>query len=302
MGARFVAMKIKIDAPFPMIKAMSFIMAGLFSLLAIGSRVAGNGVLYSYHASLRSIAKNNEVLKYCISNEFICAEIGRFIGLPIPPCGIGYAQDHAVKHWFASLNFNLTADDLPPVDPEQCVSVLPDLSTGLILFDIWIANPDRHRKNLSVDLAEKPPHMSIFDHSHALFGNTNGEGARRLNDLKDKLVISDGTVVGQNQQAQGVVISPPYLGILGGTGQNRHCLLDSLKTDDYFSKWYDRISSVPDYLIDDVCGGTVDLDMITALEASTAKAFLIDRRNNVRKLVNSNQSEFSGISQWRLTI
>jgi hypothetical protein len=78
-------MKIKIDASFLMVKALSIIMAGLYSLLAIGSRVAGTGVLHSYHASLKSIVKNNEVVKYCIPNEFICAEIGRFIGLPIPP-------------------------------------------------------------------------------------------------------------------------------------------------------------------------------------------------------------------------
>lgn len=255
-------------------------MAGLFSLLTIGSRVGVGGALESRHASLKAIAKNNEVLKYCISNEFICAELGRFIGLPIPPCGIVYAQGYAVKHWFASLNFNLTADDLPPIDPEQCTGDLPDLSTGLILFDIWIANPDRHRKNVSVDLVERPPRMSVFDHSHALFGNANGAGIQRLNDLKDRLGISGGTV----------------------TGQNRHCLLEKMATDRFFQKWYDRISAVPNYLIDDVCDGTVDLDMITAEEAVAAKEFLIYRRNRIRGLVDANRNEFPTINQWSMML
>ena len=254
-------------------------MAGLFSLLKIGSKIGG-GALESHHASLRSVVKNNEVLKYCISNEFICAEIGRFVGLPIPPCGIVYAQGYAIKHWFASLNFNLTADDLPPIDPQKCTDDLPDLSTGLILFDIWIANPDRHRKNLSVDLDERPPRMSIFDHSHALFGHVNGAGIQRLNDLQDRLGISGGTV----------------------TGQNRHCLIDKLNTDSFFHKWCDRIVSVPDYLIEDVCNGTVDMKMITTQEASAAKNFLIRRRNNIRALVDSNHGEFSGINQRSFSV
>ena len=117
-------------------------MAGLFSIVAINeSRDAGDGGRLAYTGHLKSKVKNNEENKYCISNEFICAEIGRFIGLPIPPCGIVYAKEHSVKHWFASLNFNLTADELPAIDSQKCADDLPDLSTGLILFDIWIANP-----------------------------------------------------------------------------------------------------------------------------------------------------------------
>jgi hypothetical protein len=268
-----------IDLKADMIKALLIIMAGLFSLLKIGSKI-GDGVIESHHASLRSVVKNNDVLKYCISNEFICAEIGRFIGLPIPPCGIVYAQGYATKHWFASLNFNLTADDLPPIDPQKCAEELPDLSTGLILFDILIANPDRHRKNLSIDFDEKPPRMSIFDHSHALFGHVNGAGVQRLNDLHDRLGISGGTV----------------------TGQNRHCLIDKLNTDNFFHKWCGRIISVPNHLIEDACDGTFDLDMITAEEASAAKEFLIHRRNNIRVLVDSHHGEFTGINQWSFSV
>jgi hypothetical protein len=72
-------------------------MAGLFSLISIGNPV-GIGVTDSYHGNLKAIIKNNETLKYCISNEFISAEIGRLLGLPIPPCGIVYARGYPIPH------------------------------------------------------------------------------------------------------------------------------------------------------------------------------------------------------------
>ena len=38
-----------------------------------------------------------------------------------------------------------------------CLHHLPVLSAGIILFDIWIANPDRHNGNLHVDRRTDPP-------------------------------------------------------------------------------------------------------------------------------------------------
>lgn len=49
------------------------------------------------------------------------------------------------RYWFASLDFNLTGITLLPVDVTQCVNLLPELSAGLLLFDILIANCDRHQ-------------------------------------------------------------------------------------------------------------------------------------------------------------
>jgi hypothetical protein len=135
-----------------------------------------------------------------------------------------------VKDWFACLNFNLSAGDtLPPVDADTCVDTLPELSCGLVLFDMLIANNDRHAKNFSVDFLQTPPRMSVFDHSHALFGHASGQGLARLTALRDRLAISGGPV----------------------TSGNRHCLLDKIKTDDHFDHWYARIQSIPDHLIKD---------------------------------------------------
>jgi hypothetical protein len=87
-----------------------------------------------------------------VPNELICAEIGRFLCLPVSPEGIIHAPNVTPEDWFASLDFNLTGTALPPVDTAACVASLPDPSAGLLLFDILIANCDRHRGSFAVDL------------------------------------------------------------------------------------------------------------------------------------------------------
>ncbi|MBL0035370.1 MAG: hypothetical protein IPP26_06280, partial [Flavobacteriales bacterium] len=66
----------------------------------------------------------------------------------------------------------------------------PFLATGLLLFDIWVANCDRHVKNFEVDYSTTPVSMNIFDHGHALFGYVGGQGEARLNALMNRLGIS----------------------------------------------------------------------------------------------------------------
>ena len=129
---------------------------------------------------------------YCVPNEVVCGEIGRFLGLPVPPAGVVYTPK-GDDLFYASLDFNLTGNALPPVNVTKCVSVLPRESAGVLLFDILIANSDRHGRNLSVDFSAKPPRMNIFDHGHALFGKDAGNGVARLEKLSDRLGVSAGS-------------------------------------------------------------------------------------------------------------
>jgi len=118
--------------------------------------------------------------------------IYRYHHLPIPPSGIVYAPNTQPQSWSASLDFNLVGATLPPVDTTACVARLPDLSTGLLLFDTLMTNCDRHRGNFAVDFLAQPPKMSVFDHSHALFGFQAGWGQQRLRDLRDHLGVTGG--------------------------------------------------------------------------------------------------------------
>lgn len=249
-------------------------MATLITSIATVGATAANTACRPSRGKVDAYLKDSKTLKYTVSNEYICAELGRFIGLPIPPSGLCYKQGHDPEHFFASLNFNLCNSVLPPIDPADCVRHLGFESAGVVLFDMLIANGDRHRNNINLDTSQTPPRLTVFDHGHALFGSVNGGGSARLNNLRDNFVI----------------VSP-----------RRHCLLDSINNDGHFGEWIDRIRNLPNYLIDNACDATVPLGMITAAEAAAAKAFLKHRKSEIKSLVNANRPEFRAITQWSLT-
>ena len=237
----------------------------------------GAGVSEVQVVSIPALAKKNGLnAPYCVANEVVCGEIGRFLGLPIPPAGVVYPSK-GNDLFYASLDFNLTGNTLPPVNVTKCVQLLPEMSTGVLLYDILIANSDRHGRNLSVDFASKPPTMNVFDHGHALFGKDAGQGAARLQKLKDRLSISAGS----------------------RTAGNRHCLLDQISSDEYFDRWLDRIRQIPDFFIDDVCSELVGLGC-TKGECEAAADFLKSRRANLGHIIENNRSQFTGIRAWRL--
>ena len=139
-----------------------------YRVLTYGKQL-GIGVAGSQYITIQAVAKENSPsAPYCVPNELICGELGRLLRLPVPPMGIVTSATH--QPMIASLDFNLTGNSLPPVDVVKCENELSELSAGLLIFDIWIANCDRHRKNFSVDFLTKPPQMNVFDHSHALLG------------------------------------------------------------------------------------------------------------------------------------
>lgn len=254
----------------------------IYRIESIG-RQLGIGVAGSRYVYLSAVAKENSATAapYCIPNELICGELGRFLRLPVPPVGI--VTQASSGPLFASLDFNLTGNSLPPVNAMNCVRVLPSLSAGLLLFDIWVANCDRHAENFSVDFYGTPPQMNIFDHSHALFGYAAGQGETRLTTLRDRLGISWTT-------------NNPI-----DSGKHRHCLLDAVNDDYYFDHWLTRIRATPDFYIEEVCEDARPYGL-TAQEAAAAIDFLKARRDNMKDIIRNNQSEFSAIQAWRLPL
>ncbi len=251
--------------------------SGRYRIVSFGQQV-DIGVTGSQYVQLSAVAKTNSAaVPYCIPNELICAEIGRFLCLPVPPAAVIHAPGAPSSDWFASLDFNLTGNSLPPIDPAECYSCLPSPITGTVLFDVLIANPDRNRGNLSLDVQPPaPPRMTIFDHGHALFGADAGGGEQRLRDMRDRLGLS-------NRSA----------------ADDDHCLLGVIRADDHFEEWFGRIRALPDFYIEEVCRSAVGLG-IKEGEAASAIEFLKHRRDNFRELIRRHRHEFRGISQWGL--
>lgn len=250
--------------------------SGRFRIIFLGPSL-GAGVSDGLTVSIHAVAKKNgPKAPYCVANEVVSGEIGRFLGLPVPPSGVVYPPT-GNDLFFASLDFNLTGNTLPPLNTTKCVQLLPELSAGVLLFDILIANSDRHGRNLSVDFSSRPPAMNVFDHGHSLFGSIQGQAVARLEKLRDRLAISAGS----------------------RTAGNRHCLLDQINTDAHFGHWLERIRLIPDYVIEDLCGELPGLGSSKA-EAVAACEFLKVRRLRMQQIVEGNKAEFTGIRSWRL--
>ena len=232
----------------------------------------GIGAAGSFWLTISAVGKpNSDGVPYCIPNEFICGEIGRFLRLPVPPGGLVKVRDEDPPRLFASLDFNFTGESLPPIDATRCVERLPDLSTGVLIFDILIANSDRNHGNISVDFSTDPPQMSVFDHGHALLGPTPNQGQQTLNNVRESLGIPN------------------------------HCLHGALSTSEYFDKWMERISAIPGFLIADLCEEMVGYGMITEAEGNAAQNFLVYRRDNLPRIIGANRGQFTAIEQWGLT-
>lgn len=245
-------------------------MATLVTSVSTVGATAANTALQPSLGKVDAWLKHSKNLTYCVPNEHVCATIARHIGLPVPASGIVYKQGNDPEYFFASLNFNLSNSQLPPIDITQCITSLEFFSVGVVLFDVLVGNSDRHRNNLSLDTSRNPPLLTVFDHSHALFGHTNGGGRARL------------------------------IGLQGQLGIGGHCLLTAITRDAHFPEWISRIASLPDYLIDDACDATVPWSMITVAEATEAKRFLKQRRSEIETIVKANKPAFTAISQWSL--
>lgn len=119
-----------------------------------------------------------------LPNEWISYCIARFLGLPIP-----YSQLVEIPQSFSSqvpelAQMSYTQFQFASLYVSDCInghqiSVVPDMINhqslaGIILFDYWLYNTDRTRKNILLSM-ETPPnsyHLWIIDHAE-IFGSYN---------------------------------------------------------------------------------------------------------------------------------
>ena len=169
----------------------------VFTIAKLGSLV-GDGATDSVKVTLHAIAKTNEKVDRCIANEYIAAGLGRFLGIPVAPGAVVLLSHSPKTYGYACLRFNLVNEALPDIDPGTVVQKLPRLATGLVVFDILIANPDRHEGNASF-VTHAASELLVFDHSHALLGYDSNESITRLKQLRDRLGNTGGIITDQNR-------------------------------------------------------------------------------------------------------
>ncbi len=101
-----------------------------------------------FDVGIHALAKRNLVNEYEVANELIALTLGQALGLPIPS---GFPVSLEGQRFFCSMIIAQIGHRLPPGDARIAVDADEFLCTGTVVFDAWIGNCDRHRRNFHFD-------------------------------------------------------------------------------------------------------------------------------------------------------
>ena len=201
----------------------------------------------SIHVGVAGVAKKaSKDMPFAVANEIICGDLARALLLPIPPGFIIHRQEGGLPvPYHVSLNFNLAGEDLPPIQVSDVLKEQAQLAAGVLAFDTWILNNDRHTTNIAYYKAAK--RLQIFDHSHAFFYGTTREDAAK------------------------------YLAQHKTTGLSYHCLALAVSDTDSIKMWCDRIAQIPEFFIRETIKCTKELGL-PGQDVDDCVNFLLERR------------------------
>jgi len=230
-----------------------------------------DGVNDAWIVRTESVGKGRKSNHYLIANEWIAGNIAQFLRLPVPPFAITQGADSRTR-MFVSLLFDITGG---PADSDGGIlwAHHPKLCTGILAFDILIANFDRHARNIRIDDPIKPRKVFLFDHDQAICGGGIGKAdlRKRFQDFRDD----------------------PYLGY--------HILKEFVDTEEFFPEWIKRIIEIPDWYIEELCQDSQQVGL-TQTEAKLTCEFLIHRKENIFKIIYDQRHLFPKIKEWGLFV
>lgn len=251
-------------------------MSKVYPLAKVQKRVIGDNVTEVWTIQVNAYGKKATDMgwqAWMTANEYVSATLGSLIGLPIPPFAMLEKTTAGTREslWFSSLSYLKKGENLPAVNPSMAYANLPEVCAGVIVFDLWIINTDRHDRNLSFDPNTVPKRLNVFDHGHALFGLF---GAARLTRLMDKFTL----------------IEPVE------SGAFRHCLMDQLSDAGLLRNWINRINMLPQFQIADACSNAATLGLINRDESRLLLEILLRRRRVLRELLTANLGQFPALT------
>jgi hypothetical protein len=202
---------------------------------------------------------------FAVVNDYVASTLGTAVGLPVPPGSlIRFYQGGA---GYLSLGFSDRGDRPPPIIPPIFVHERPWDACGVIAFDQWILNTDRHDENL----AYLPSlGVAVFDHDLSLINRPPD------NDACASLEA------GLDQVVKG------------------HMLARHLETVEYFPEWYQRIASIGKREIRRAVSTCRDAGIIDAAVKEKLVAFLEHRQTRVKSYVDRTISEYVKVASWPL--
>lgn len=232
-----------------------------FEVDAWGEAV-GDGATRSHYCTLGAVAKvSGPESELAAPNEFICGRLALLIGLPVPP-GVLVTTD-AGGAAYVALRFGRKGERPPPVIPADLVADEPSLSAGIVAFDYWVANQDRHAGNLAYEREGVPP--AAFDHERALLGLSRAGALQRLTDIDDQRSTFGG------------------------------CLGALLRDGTHLVDWAHRIERLPAEAITATCAEAARDGHLGEELGSAAARFLVGRRSLVIDML---RTTLPGVTSW----
>ncbi len=222
----------------------------IFGVAAWGSPV-GQGVYDARFCTLGGVVKaDQDPTQSCTAaNEYICNRLALALGLPAPPGGLIRTEDGQPA--FVSMRFGSLTESPPPVVPPDFVKDQPRIAAGIVAFDCWIANSDRHERNLAYRRGTIPP--AIFDHGLCL----GGESRSAIPQLPTR------------------VDEPGF----------NNCLAPLIQTSEYLDEWRFAISGLPKTTISAIIEDIVGVGLLTIGEGNLIAGFLRSRQGILRRLL-----------------
>jgi hypothetical protein len=241
---------------------------GYFDVALWGARVEDSSGGVS-HLRLNSFArKNTPERPFAVANDFIASSLGIATGLPVPPGTL--VGVYGGGYNYASLAFGDRGDKPPPIIPPQFCAERAWEACGIIAFDHWVHNTDRHDGNIG-HLPEVA--VAVFDHDLALLNE-----AKTSDDALALLAASQDVPV------------------------KSHCLPPHLKDVSHFGEWFDRIASVTRREIRRAAIAAHTAELVSAELRDALVAFLEHRQTRIGSFIEQTRDQYQNVDSWTLDI
>lgn len=187
-----------------------------------------------------------------VANEGICAALAGLVGLPVPPGTVAETQEGP---GYVSLRFGDRSVTPPPLlNATKLIEKEPRLAAGVVVFDMWVWNPDRNPGNIAYAPPTFP--LTIFDHGDALLSDTHRPSPQSR-----------------------LLTPPPESFIAGRLGDPDDVLL-----------WLERIERLDDGLVGEAVERVRAAGALKRADAKLATDYLKSRRTRLRDILNASPS------------
>ncbi|MFI8301931.1 hypothetical protein ACIF80_00510 [Streptomyces sp. NPDC085927] len=220
-----------------------------------------------HHVRLNAFARQNTAERpYAVVNDYIASKLGAAAGVPVPPGNL--LGLHGGGYGYVAMAFGERGDTAPPVIPPTFCVERPWEACGIIAFDQWVANTDRHNRNLAyvADVG-----VAAFDHDLALINHYHPSA-----DAKAALAGS------LDLECKG------------------HCLPPHVVDMSHFPEWFERIASVTRREIMQIVDTCHSARLVDASLRDALIDFIEHRQTRIRSYVDRTYAEYAKVKNWTL--